>query len=335
MDMKKTGIFLVLICISLSLTIACTLKKAEVKKPVRIGLTVWGGTAHAYIAKEKGIFKKNNVEVELVLEKDDPAMLRSYKNGKLDGMLTVAPDVVILNSEGIPARIVYITDYSDSGDMIIGKPGLKSLSGLRGKTVSFQGINTFSHMYVLSALEKAGLKEYEVYFKNVEGSAVLNALEKGMIDAGHTWDPTLSQAIKKGYIVLSKAGDIPGVITDVLVFSDKLIRGRPDEVYGIVRSLLEARDFIFTNRDEALKIMAAAEGMSRDEITSGINGVHMLDLADNVKAMQESKEEKSLYNITKRMSEFYLKRGQLTQIPDVKEIVDPAFIKRLNEERKK
>ena len=141
MDMKKTGIFLVLICISLSLTIACTLKKAEVKKPVRIGLTVWGGTAHAYIAKEKGIFKKNNVEVELVLEKDDPAMLRSYKNGKLDGMLTVAPDVVILNSEGIPARIVYITDYSDSGDMIIGKPGLKSLSGLRGKTVSFQGIN--------------------------------------------------------------------------------------------------------------------------------------------------------------------------------------------------
>ena len=81
--------------------------------------------------------------------------------------------------------------------------------------------------------------------------------------------------------------------------------------------------------------MAAAEGMSRDEITSGINGVHMLDLADNVKAMQESKEEKSLYNITKRMSEFYLKRGQLTQIPDVKEIVDPAFIRRLNEERKK
>ena len=115
------------------------------KKPVRIGLTVWAGSAHAYIAKEKGIFKKNNVEVELVLEKDDPAMLRSYKNGKLDGMLTVAPDVVILNSEGIPHRIVYITDYSDSGDMIIGKPGLKSLSGLRGKTVSFQGINTFSH----------------------------------------------------------------------------------------------------------------------------------------------------------------------------------------------
>jgi NitT/TauT family transport system substrate-binding protein len=53
------------VCI-LALT-GCESKPAQ-KEPIKISINVWPGYAHAYIAQEKGFFKKNNVEVELILK---------------------------------------------------------------------------------------------------------------------------------------------------------------------------------------------------------------------------------------------------------------------------
>jgi NitT/TauT family transport system substrate-binding protein len=333
--MNKTIRLFVLFCTVFFLIAGCTRKTPEVKEPVKIGLTVWAGTAHAYIAKEKGIFKKNNVDVELVLEKDDPTMVESYRKGKLDGILTVIPDVIVLKSEGFPTKIVYVADYSNTGDVIIADPKIRSLSDLKGKKVSFEGINSFSHIFVLQVLEQAGLKETDVLFRDVPAMDVLKELERGTIDAGHTWEPVISRAIKKGYKVLIKAGDIPFIITDILAFSTNVINERPDDVRNIVKSLLEARDYIFSNRDEALRIMAKAEGMSYEEIASGIDGIHMHNLEDNIRIMLKPEDPVSIHNASKKVSEFYLNRGQLSYMPDSSEIVEPSFIMQIHKDMKK
>ena len=91
--------------------------------------------------------------------------------------------------------------------------------------------------FVLKVLEKAGLKEQDLRFKNVDGLDVLKALEKNEIEAGHTWDPTLSEALKKGYRVLAKGGDLPGIIVDGLALNPDLVKNRPEAVEKIIRSL--------------------------------------------------------------------------------------------------
>jgi NitT/TauT family transport system substrate-binding protein len=184
-------------------------------------------------------------------------------------------------------------------------------------------------MFTLNALKKAGIEETDVRFENIPAMDVLTALKEGRIDAGHTWESVTSQALKMGYKILGKAGDIPGIITDVLAFNKEVIQKRPDDIERIVKSLLEAKDFIYSNRDEALGIMSKAEGMSREEVERGIKGVHHLDLKENVKAMTRSKEMTSLYGSGEMVADFYINRGQLSQMLDLDEMVEPGFVKNI------
>ncbi|RKZ42528.1 MAG: hypothetical protein DRQ49_01590 [Gammaproteobacteria bacterium] len=196
-----------LLCIVFLLT-ACT--QEVPKQPLKIGINFWPGYAHAFIAEKQGLFKKYGAEVELVFKSEMTEMTQLYKDGKLDGVFSVLSDVIMFNAKELPTQIVYIADYSDIGDSIIGLPEFQSLADLKGKTVSFEGINTFSHLLVVKLLKKAGVKEGEFQSANLSASKVLAALEAGDIDAGHTYSDTRIEALKKGYKMLGKAGDILG-----------------------------------------------------------------------------------------------------------------------------
>ena len=301
--------------------------KVEEKKPIKIGISVWQGYAHAFIAQEKGFFGKNNVSVELVFKKGIEESIELYKSGEVDGVFNVFADMILINSKGIPTKVVYVPSYSESGDVIIGRPEFNSLADLKGKTISFQGVNTFSNLFVLKALEKAEIKESDVQFQDVPGMDVLNAMEEGRIDAGHTWEPVTSGATSKGYKILCKASDTPGVITDMLAFHAKIIEERPDDIQQIVKSLLEAKDFINSNKDEAIDIMAKAEGLDRAEIARSLKSdVHMLDLNENIEAMKQSENSASLYASLKVITDFYVKRGLISEAQVTEGIIEPKFI---------
>ena len=323
--MGKNMIFVVFL-VGILVVSGCA-KIAEEKEPVKIAInSQWPGYAHTYIAQEKGFFEKNNVDVELIPTKDDVESRQLYTNREVDGYFNVYVDIIISNSEGIQSKVVYIADFSNTGDVIIGKPEFNSLADLKGKKIGIEGINTFSHIFALSAVEKAGLNEYDVQFDQVFARDVLTALEQGKIDAGHTWEPTKSAALEKGYKLLGKAGDVPGIITDVLAFSPKIIEERPEDIQAIVKSILEARDFVYSDREKALGIMATAEGMSKEEMDGGIAGVIQPDLEENINAMKDSEKTTSLYGSGEIIAQFYLDRGQLSSIPDFGEIIEPRFV---------
>ena len=309
-------------------------EKAKDNEPIKIGVLVWPGYAHSYIAQEKGVFEKNGVKVELILNESYVEVLESYKNGDTDGVFTLLPDVVVMDSEGVSSKIVYIPDLTVTADGIVAKPEYNSLADLKGKKIGFEGINSFSHVFTVHAIESEGLKECDVFFENIPAMEILDALEEGRIDAGHTWVPVLTQAQEKGYKVLAySSGILPSVIVDVLVFNSKTVRQRPDDVQSIIKSLLEARDFIFSNRAEAIKIMAKAEGMTEKEIVSGIDGIRFPDLEENMEILKKSEKDTSLYTSGKTISDFYLNRGQLSRKPNLDEMIEPRFINELAKNR--
>lgn len=326
---KGRSFFLLLIismCVCLCAVNGCSREPAQ-KKPIEISLSVWPGYGLAYLAQEKGFFQKNNVEVELILKKSNPESLELFTDGEVEGCFYILADIIMLGARGIPAKVVCVIDCSDTGDVIVGRPEVQSLAGLKGKTISFEGVNTFSNIFVLTALEKAGLTEADVRFENVAAHDVLAALEEKRIDAGHTWEPTKSQALEKGYRILAKAGDFPGLITDVLAFTPTIMRERPDDIRAIVKSLFEAMDYQRDHWDEAVSIMAEKMGIAREEMTEGIAGVLHADLKDNVGFLIPPSA--SLYDSGKRIVDFYLKRGQLSRALDVKEVIEPRFIEEL------
>ncbi|MBI2629495.1 ABC transporter substrate-binding protein [Candidatus Pacearchaeota archaeon] len=293
--------------------------------PVKISIGQWPGYAFAFVAQEKGFFEKNGVKVELIYDQDYFVSRERFKDERLDGIFEVYSDAIKDYSEGIKTKFVYITDYSESGDIIIGRKEFNSLSDLKGKKVGIDGINSFSNIFVLASLEKVGLKETDVRFVDVSADDVLSALENGKIDAGHTWEPTKSAALAKGYKQLGKAGDIPGIIVDGLFFNSMFVEENPEKVKAIVKSLVEAKEFQKTNREEALNIMAKAENFTNEELASGLSGIYQPSLAENIRAMSKSPEGE-LYSSGKFISEFYFNRGQINKLTNLDDIIDSQFI---------
>ena len=71
---------------------------------------------------------------------------------------------------------------------------MTGIKDLKGKTIGVERINSFSHLFVLTALEKAGLRESDFFIKNIGAQYVADAIGRGEIDAGHTYGPGKSEA---------------------------------------------------------------------------------------------------------------------------------------------
>jgi len=312
----------------LAYSTSTNVSEVSAKTPIKIAINEWPGYAHAFIAQEKGFFEKNGVVVELVFDRDYTASQQRYIDGEVDGVFEVLPDTMFRNTQGLPSKVVYLMDYSESGDVIVGS--VNSIEELKGQTIGVEGINTFSHIFALKTIESFGMTEGDVLFEIVLAQDVVKRIDDGTIQAGHTWEPTKSEAIEKGYNVLANAGDFPYLVTDVLVFNQNIIKERPDDIQKIVQSMFDAQEFQKENPDEAVRIMAEAENVSPESMLLGLEAVFMTDLDENIRVMDPSNDP-TLQNAIDEIAKFYLERGQISYKPTFDELIESKFVNELNQ----
>ena len=297
------------------------------ERPVRIIMhELWPPNYLLYLAQERGLFEKNGVNVELLFEFDYHQVLNRYALDEADGMLLVFSDVFLQNEAGIDAKVVYTLDISQFGDAIIGKA--KNLTELKSKKVGIDGINSFSHLFTLKALEKVGLSEGDVQFADIPPANILPAIEKGEIDDGHTYSPFIALATAKGYNVLFTANENPGIIADVLAFHRNVLEERPADIENIIKSFSEALDFYNKNTNEAVDIISAKSGLSKEQIIQGFKGAKLMSLQDNVllSMKNDPKNMSSLFASGAVISNFYIERGIMGEYPILSEIIEAKFV---------
>lgn len=296
----------------------------ETKKPIRIGVEKWIGFAPLYIADEK-FFKKNNVDVELVFyDVNYVDRFHDYADGKLDGLGGVYFDFIYNDAHYIKSKIVYVTDYSGKSDSIIGN--VSSVSELRGKKIGIEGINTFSHFFVLKTLENSGMSEADVEFVIVPHSETVEIFKQNKIQAAHTWDPARTELIKKGYKIISSAEQNPGIITDLVGFRSQIVDSDPDKIQAIVNSLIEAEEFFDTNREESIQIIAKKLNTTTIDTEYRLSEIKILNLQENINSMKKTGDLRSLFISGKEITNHLLRQGQISKSPDFDVLIEPRFL---------
>jgi NitT/TauT family transport system substrate-binding protein len=177
-------------------------------------------------------------------------------------------------------------------------------------------------------MEKHGLDYFDVYYENVDETNILTYLDSEKIYAGHTWEPTKTMVEQNGYNVIATAGDVPGIITDVLVFNSDFVIQHHDEIQSIVFALNDARDFVYSNPEEAITIMAKIEGLSFKDMSDAMNDADRPN-SDKQKILFNSNSDNSLVDLTKQFLNFYKNTGIITDNPlfvndDI--IIDELFV---------
>ena len=77
--------------------------------------------------------------------------------------------------------------------------------------------------------------------------------------------------------------------------------------------------------------MSNKSGVGEQEIKNGLESVTLPSLRENAVNIMNSKSNEpiSLFSSGKYISEFFLNRGQISEYPDLNQIVDPDFVNAL------
>jgi len=295
---------------------------------LKIAYSDWPGWVAWEVAIQKGWFKEAGVNVEFKWFDYVPSM-DAFTANKVDAVAVTNGDALVTGNGGGKSVCIVANDYSDGNDMIVAKPGIKSMTDLKGKKVGVE-VGFVDHLLLLNALKANKMTEKDVKIVNVKTDDTPNALKSGTVDAIGAWQPNSGAALKElpGSTPIYTSADVKGLIYDHLCVSPRSLAENRGEWLKVVKVWFRVADFIAdpANLDEAAKIMSARVGLTPDVYKGLMKGTHLLNAAENIKHYAKADGFDSIYGSSKIVDEFNVKNGVYKTPLKVEEYFDPSLV---------
>jgi NitT/TauT family transport system substrate-binding protein len=307
--------------------VAAVALSAQAAQPLKIGYSDWPGWVAWQVAIDKGWFKEAGVPVTFEWF-DYSASMDAFSAGKIDAVTMTNGDALVTGSAGGKSVMVMLTDYSNGNDMLIGKPGVRSIKALKGKKVAVE-VGLVEHLLLLNALKKAGLKESDVTLVNATTNEMPQMLASGDVAAVGAWQPIAGQAMKAvpGSRPIYTSADEPGLIYDVLAVNPGSAKQRRADWVKVVKVWDRVVKYINDpkTQPDAVKIMAARVGVSPETYLPLLKGTKLLNVDEAKKIYVKGDGFKSLYGSTKVADQFNVANEVYKAGEDIDSYLDPSF----------
>ena len=295
---------------------------------LKIAYSDWPGWVAWEVAIQKGWFKEAGVNVEFKWFDYVPSM-DAFTANKVDAVAVTNGDALVTGNGGGKSVCIVANDYSDGNDMIVAKPGIKSMADLKGKKIGVE-VGFVDHLLLLNALKANKMTEKDVKIVNVKTDDTPNALKSGTVDAIGAWQPNSGAALKElpGSTPIYTSADVKGLIYDHLCVSPRSLAENRAEWLKVVKVWFRVADFIAdpANLDESAKIMSARVGLTPDVYKGLMKGTHLLNAAENIKHYAKGEGFDSIYGSSKIVDDFNVKNGVYKTPLKVEEYFDPSLI---------
>lgn len=308
------------------LAILCA-QSSHAAQPLKIGYSDWPGWVAWQVAIDKGWFKEAGVAVDFEWF-DYSASMDAFAAGKIDAVTVTNGDALVTGAGGAKSVMIMLTDYSNGNDMIIGKPGIKSLKDLKGKKVAVE-TGLVEHLLLLNGLKKAGMKESDVTLVNAKTNEMPQVLASGDVAAVGAWQPIAGQAMKglPGSRPLYTSANEPGLIYDVLTVNPASLSGHRAEWQKVVKVWDRVVGYINDpkTQPDAVKIMAARVGVTPQVYLPLLKGTKLLSVAEGKKIFVKADGFKSLYGSSKIADDFNVSNAVYKDHQNIGSYIDPSF----------
>jgi len=305
---------------------ACSLS-VQAAQPLKVGYSDWPGWVAWQVAIEKGWFKEAGVDVKFEWF-DYSASMDAFAAGKIDAVTMTNGDALVTGAGGAKSVMLMLTDYSNGNDMIVAKPGIKTIADLKGKKVAVeQGL--VEHLLLLNGLKKAGLKESDVTIVNAKTNEMPQMLTAKDVAAVGAWQPISGEAMKAvpGSKPVYTSADEPGLIYDVLAANPASVKAHRAEWQKVVKVWDKVVAYINDpkTQPDAVKIMAARSGVSTTEYLPLLKGTKLLSLEEGKKVYVKGDGFKTLYGSTKIVDAFNVANKVYKKAEKIDGYLDASF----------
>ncbi|WP_169545334.1 ABC transporter substrate-binding protein [Sneathiella aquimaris] len=252
------------------LALMVPLKAATANEKLTVLLDWFVNPDHAplIIAKEKGIFAKNGLDVELIAPADPNDPPKLVAAGKAPLAISYQPQLHVQVAEGLPLkRIATLVATPLNSLVVLEKGPIKSLADLKGKKVGFS-VGGFEDALLSAMLSKHGLSLSDIELINVNFS-LSPSLLAGQVDAviGAFRNFELNQMDIEGHPGKAFYPEEEGVpaYDELIVVANSENLDDP-RFKPFIASLEEATQYIINHSDEAWKLFIKNNKELDDEL---------------------------------------------------------------------
>lgn len=289
-------------------------------EPVEIAATVYPGSAPIYVAKERGFFRAEGIQVTIRGFSSGRACLEAVLDDRAQ-LATVAEIPTALAAMGGAPIALVATIFSGERDHAVvarRDRGINQPTDLAGSRVAVTPGTTSAFLMDL-VLDSAALSRADVQWVELKPEAMGPAISSGKVDAVSTWHPYLrdiqEQLGARG--LTFDAFDVQGLfsLTINLVVKRDLLERKGASLRAVLRALVRANEFIESHPDEARRITAQYTGLDETllrELWGGYRFELRLD-----QSLQIALEDVSRWAIEHRMT-------AASEVPNFQRILAPA-----------
>jgi NitT/TauT family transport system substrate-binding protein len=292
------------------------------RSPLKVNCVPFVGNMPVLIAQNKGFFKAQGIEVELSYVDYLQLQQADFSAGKYDAIGLTLGDFIMLSATNPDMQAVMVVDESTGVDAVVAQSDIKTILDLKGKKLGAD-LGGFSEVFLSEMLKTSKLTSDDVRLVKVEALEVPQRIQKNAIQAGHTWEPYLSEALKLGANILFTSKQTPGLILDVIVFRGEVIRDRPEDIRAFVRAWLQALSYWETNIPEGNEI--ASKALNIPSNTISFEGIDLIDFAENQNFFQ-SDSPNYIYKTAKKYADFFIRMGNVTRLPNIESLFNSSFL---------
>ncbi len=292
-------------------------------RPLRLGVHPWIGYEPLYLAEEFDWLPESVTLLKGEAAADSLARLQA---GELDGAALTLDEVLRAKDAGTDLVVVGVTDVSAGADVLLVRPPIDSLEGLRGQRVAVE-LSGVSGVMLLKILERAGLERADVTEVNLPVSEHESAWQRGEVAASVCYEPVASALEDQGGVRLFDSGDLPETIFDVLAVTRRMADGRPQAVRGMLAGHFAGLQHLVRSRHDAIYRIAGRQNTSPDAIRRALATVMLPDLAANQRYLATTGRVEV---VARNLAHLMIRAGLLGKMPDSRPISNPAFLPRSN-----
>jgi NitT/TauT family transport system substrate-binding protein len=228
---------------------------------LKLGYVPYADDAPAFLAQEKGIFRKHKVNVQFVPAPNPVAAVAALTSGNQQLAFVTAPVLINANLQNTKLKCISPVvgrqprDTARDGTTLIAAKdsGIRGVKDLAGKRVAMVQLNSLNSLDIQALSVQAGIDPKSVQLIQMPFPQMPAALDQGRVQAAIIVQPFAQTAIDKGHTVINHPNAVlwPGGTTVCFAALEKYIEENPEAIKGFNAAMREAITYTRTHESEA------------------------------------------------------------------------------------
>lgn len=253
------------------------------------------------IAEAKGFFIERGINGKVKRFQKGKIAFDNYLSGQVDFATTNIISIVLTDFDLSKHRLIATLAYTDNEIKVLARKssGITKPANLKGKKIATT-VATTGHFYLYKFLTLHGISASEVEIVFMNNKQISKALVDGDVDAICQHGMVIENAkrdLKDDWVIFQEGSIHRKPVS--LIVPQKWLSENSEKAKDILSAILKADQFIQTNTEESIRIIAKAKGYSFEAMSEAVRNEINYDLS--------LKQE--LYNSLEQMEEWAIKNN--------------------------